>query len=118
MKTKQKNQIKLNQWCDYTFKLNSEIVTPMSIVLALDSFKSKILQINLPESVEGVLQQGQSCDNKYTKEGFDSLERLNNLKLFILFKIKTVTRQHRTISYMQTLNITEYPKLYLIFMEY
>lgn len=42
----------------------------------------------------------------------------DNLKLLIIFKIKTINQQRRTISYLQTLRISEFNQLYEIFSEY
>lgn len=92
------NQI--NKWIDFSYKIDSHILTNNQISLALDSLNSQEL---LP-----LLEL-------YNK---DNLASRDNLKLLIIFKIKTVNQQRRTISYMQTLGISEFNQLYEIFSEY
>jgi len=88
------NQI--NKWNDFSYNINSNILTDNQIFLALDSLNSQEI-LPLLES--------------YNKER-------DNFKLLIIFKIKTVNQQRRTISYLQTLRISEFNKLYEIFSEY
>lgn len=94
------NQI--NKWIDFSYKIDSQILTDNQISLALDSFNYQEL-LPLLES--------------YNKSYADTDTR-DNLKLLIIFKIKTVNQQRRTISYMQTLGISEFNQLYEIFSEY
>lgn len=74
----------LNRWQDYYFKLdtasslhlqNRGLVTPLKISLAFETFKEKLFS--------------------------ELIEDKSNIKLIILFKIKTSNNQFRTITYLQ-----------------
>ena len=104
------NQI--NKWIDFSYKIESQILTDKQISLALDSLNYQEL---LP-----LLELYNKDKNK--DKNLNSVEITNhiedNLKLLIIFKIKTVNQQRRTISYMQTLGIREFNQLHEIFSEY
>jgi hypothetical protein len=101
-KTNNNNQI--NKWNDFSYKLDFNILTDNQIYLALESFNSQEL---LP--LLELYNKGLADTDTDTRE---------NLKLLIIFKIKTVNQQRRTISYMQTLEIREFNQLHEIFSEY
>jgi len=104
------NQI--NKWIDFSYKIESQILTDKQISLALDSLNYQEL---LP-----LLELYNKDKNK--DKNLNSVEITNhiedNLKLLIILKIKTVNQQRRTISYMQTLGIREFNQLHEIFSEY
>jgi len=104
------NQI--NKWIDFSYKIESQILTDKQISLALDSLNYQEL---LP-----LLELYNKDKNK--DKNLNSVEITNhiedNLKLLIILKIKTVNQQRRTIYYMQTLGIREFNQLHEIFSEY
>lgn len=105
MKTTIPNLI-INKWSDYLFKLETEtlrhlshpgLVTPNKISIAIESFKELLfLKSN---TILGIT--------------FNS-----DIKLLIIFKIKTINNQIRSISYMQTIKLGDIDKLKQIFIEY
>jgi len=91
----------LNRWQDYYFKLdtasslhlqNRGLVTPLKISLAFETFKEKLFS--------------------------EFIEDKSNIKLLILFKIKTKNNQIRSISYMQTINLEDIDQLKQLFIEF
>lgn len=87
------NNLTLNKWNDYNFNLDSQIITENLIKRSLSSLQSYIFSSStLPVS--------------------------KSLKLLILFKVKTINNQYRTISYMQTIDIKDFHLLNQLFIEY
>jgi hypothetical protein len=91
----QTNQIKLNKWYDYSYNLDSQLVSDIHITLALDFFKRFLL---LSSIEKGIIN--------------------DNLKLLIFFKIITTNNQKRTISFMQTIDLKDFSQLYQLFIEF
>ena len=42
----------------------------------------------------------------------------DNIKILVLFKVKSINNQYRTISYMQTINFKDFDLLNKLFIEY
>ena len=102
-----KTKLKLNQWSDYFFNLNvinsKNIITDKQITLAIDSFKKNIFsQIDQEHNL--------SYNELSTNE--------DPFKLLIIFKIKTINNQIRSISYMQTINFQDIDQLKQLFIEF
>lgn len=100
----QNNKIKspfaLNYWHDYYFNIDSistvhlssfGLLTKTKISLAVNSFKEMI---------------------------FNNVSPTSDLKLLIIFKIKTKSEQFRNISYMQTIDLKDIDSLKQLFNEY
>ncbi len=99
-------EVIINKWSDYLFKIDTEatlhlsqlnIVTENKISLAVEYFK-ELLFIN---------------SNITFKEKSNS-----DYKLLIIFKIKTINNQFRSISYMQIIRLDEIDILKNIFIEF
>lgn len=111
IKTNTKNQI--NKWLDYFFKLETDttrhqpqpgIITRNKISIAVEYFKEVI---NSGDKFN-VTSGKNSTDVQYNSE----------YKLLIIFKIKTINNQIRSISYMQIIGLDEIDLLKKIFIEF
>jgi hypothetical protein len=91
-----KINLTINKWYDYYYDIEGQIITANVINKSLISFKSYLFKSEL-------------LNNK-------SLH--NNRKIIILFKVKTINNQIRTISYMQTIEIKDLDSLNKLFIEY
>lgn len=119
------NKITLNKWSDFKFQLNYQILTNSLILLALDTSNYHLLSeltsfsVIAPKGLEFTVE-GEAKSGLFIKSPHPSFEDLKfqNYKLLILFKIKTVNQQIRTISYMQTIGIRDFKSLYQLFTEY
>nr|YP_025890.1 DNA-directed DNA polymerase [Moniliophthora perniciosa]AAQ74286.1 DNA-directed DNA polymerase [Moniliophthora perniciosa] len=81
----------INKWNDFSFKINSNFITDNLIKISLTSFKAYLL---------------------------NNIDKNLSIKILILFKIKTINNQYRTISYMQCIDIKDFELLNKIFIEY
>lgn len=90
----QTTNTKFNKWYNYSYALESAILTNTQIELALNALKGELIPSlhHHPDFLD--------------------------LKVLILFKIKTVNNQKRTISYMQSVNIKDFDILNSIFVEF
>ena len=80
----QTTNTKFNKWYNYSYALESAILTNTQIELALNALKGELIP-------------SLHCHPDFL-----------DLKVLILFKIKTVNNQKRTISYMQSVNIKDF----------
>jgi hypothetical protein len=85
-----------NKWLDFTYNLVSGIITGDEIQDSLEKFKNEIL-------LSSDLSNG-----KINKD----------LKLVVLFKIKSINNQYRTISPMQILEVKDFNQLNEVFLAY
>lgn len=89
------NNLTLNRWNDFSFNINGQMITDNVINNSLSSLKTYLFSSNLLNENEP-----------------------KNVKLLILFKVKSINSQYRTISYMQTININDFDQLNKLFIEY
>lgn len=100
-----KNNANLNSWSNYCFELNSNLVSNKQIKLALESFKNDIfLSLNGKSSLNPI-NSTTNC-------------KIETLRLLIMFKVKNLNNQYKSISYMQTIDLKDIDKLTNIFIEY
>lgn len=116
----------LNKWIDYYFKLENQIISANHITSAISSFESLILsnlstidQQGKAKRADGVSDSTLELE-KFSESSFHSPSSLSSfgLKLLILFKVKTVNNQYRTISPLQIIDIGDISELNQLFIEY
>ena len=92
---KQKQNLQFNKWNDFSYKVNNQLITENIIKESLLFFKNSI---------------------SFFHE--QNLEYTNNpLKLAIIFKIKTINNQYRSISHLQVIDFIDFNKLNKLFIE-
>jgi len=97
MGTYSQKPVILNKWQDYYFKVERlGLITDEGISSAHDAFNSEIVE---------QLIKSNANDIPY-------------LKLLIIFKVKTVSFQYRTVSYMQTIEVKDFYKIKQLFIEF
>lgn len=98
-KTNNNQNIILNKWVDYIHPVssNSKFVTDNIIRTSTTIFNSKLAKSQF----------------SYTPTSYPS-----QLKIMILFKLKTINHQYKTISPLQTVNIEDISSLANLFVEY
>ena len=90
-----KNNNKFNKWYDFSYNLNSQLISENTIKDSLSQFYKIISSLNE-----------------------DYLNKSNNsFKLAIIFKIKTVNNQYRSISQLQIINIEDFNKIIKLFIQ-
>lgn len=94
---KMNTKYKFNKWDDFSYKLNSQIISEITI-------KDSLLQFN-------------KIISSYNDHFLIHSNNNNSFKLAIIFKIKTVNNQYRSISNLQIINIEDFDKLNKLFIE-
>ena len=87
----------INKWLDYSFNVSSTIITDNLIRISLFKFRSQIL----------------SSLSYYKPVSYPF-----SIKILILFKVKTINHQYRTITPLQIINIEDFNSLYELFIEF
>nr|BAM29340.1 dnapol [Lentinula edodes] len=115
----------LNKWGDYYFKLENNIISVNHITSGISSFESLIIS-NLSTKDPQAKTPGEDGVSSY--EADDTLDKFSEssfhlpssslLKLLILFKVKTINNQYRTITPMQIIDLCNISELNQLFIEY
>ena len=92
----QKQNFQFNKWNDFTYKLSSQLITDNIIKNSLLDFKKSISFFFNDHLLS------------YTNNPF---------KLAVIFKIKTINNQYRSISHLQIINIEDFNKLIQLFID-
>lgn len=106
-----KNKIQINKWFDFNFKLDNNIVTNNQISLAFNKFKEDLL-LKINSTITSEISETPIINSLPLETP------IAPLKLLILFKIKTINNQFKSISYMQTIELQNMHQLEDIFIEY
>ena len=86
-----------NKWTDYSFSISTKFITDNVIRNALSKFRSEII----------------SSLSFYQPVSYPS-----NIKVLILFKVKSLNHQYKTITPLQIIDIEDFNLIYDIFIEY
>jgi hypothetical protein len=84
----------------------------------LNKWNDFIYPLEIPMISENTIKQSLSALHSFLLNSLLDKNKNTNLQILILFKVKTLNHQWRTISYMQSLDITELTTLEDLFIEY
>ena len=91
------NNLTFNKWSDFSYNMESKNITLSNITIAFSMFRKEILS-NL--------------------SFYKPVKLPSQIKLLILFKVKTINHQYRTISPLQIVDIDDLSYLSDLFNEF
>ena len=91
------NKLLINKWTDFTYNIDSKIISDNLIRRSLNKFRSQLNNLLF---------------------NYKPMSYPSSIKILILFKIKSINYQYRTITPLQIVNIEDFNYLYDLFIEF